>query len=183
MEELIKNLEVQTKALADALKQELSGIRTNRPAPQLIENVRVDYMGATLTVRELGSISVVPPRELQVAVWDRGSANAVAKAIEDSPIRVAPSVEGNIVHVRLPSLTEERRTELTKAAKAGSEKARIKLRGLRDEANKKIEAALKAKTISEDQKFKTKECVQKAVDKANESMEGLLQSKIKEISE
>lgn len=183
MDELIKQLESQTKSLLDSLKQVFGGIRANRPSPQLVENIQVLYLDQQFAVKQLGSISIVPPRELQISVWDKGAVSAVAKAIQDSSLHLMPSVQGNIVRVQLPTLTTERRDELTKVVKSETEKIRIKLRGLRDEANKKIEAALKAKTISEDQKFKTKERIQKAVDKANEEIEGLLQGKIREISE
>ncbi len=183
MEDLIRQLELQTKALVDALKQTLGAVRANRPSAQLLENVQVMYLDQQLTVRQLGSISVVPPREIQISVWDKGVVSAVAKAIENSSLRLQPSVQGNIVRVQMPALTAERREELTKLIKGETEKIKIKLRGGRDEANRKIETALKAKTISEDQKFKTKERVQKAVDKANQEIESLLQGKIKEISE
>lgn len=169
--------------MTDALKQELGGIRTNRPSPQLIENIQVDFLGQALALKQMGSISVVPPRELQVAVWDKSSVSTVAKAIEQSPLRLIPSVEGNVIHVRFPSLTEERRAELMKVAKSSAEKIRIKIRGARDEVNKRIAAAEQAKTISEDQKFKTKDRVQKLIDKANADIEVVLTAKIKEISE
>jgi len=183
MDELVKQLELQTKSLVEALKQALGSVRANRPSPQLVENIPVTYLDQQLTVRQLGSISIQPPRELQISVWDKGAVQAVAKAIENSPLHLASSVQGNVVRAQLPALTAERREELTKLVKGEAEKVRIKLRGARDEVNKKIEAALKAKTINEDQKFKTKERVQKAVDKANQEIEILLTSKIKEISE
>ena len=183
MEDLIKDLDLKSRALLDSLKQELSGIRTNRPTPQLIEDIEVNYLGQMLKVKQLGSISVLPPRELQVTVWDKNSVATVSKAIQDSPLKLNPSIEGNAIRLRLPPLTEERRDELVKVAKSVTEKLRIKIRNLRDEINKKITQAEGAKTINEDQKFKLKKRVDEAVGKVNKDIEDLLNGKVKEISE
>lgn len=183
MEDLIKDLDLKSKAILDFLKQEFSSIRTNRPTPQLIEDIEVNYLDQLLKVKQLGSISVLPPRELQVSVWDKNSVAAVAKAIQDSPLKLSPSVEGNVIRLRLPPLTEERRQELVKVVKSGTEKSRIKLRNLRDEINKKIAQAESAKLISEDKKFKLKKQVDESVSRINKEIESLLSDKIKEISE
>ena len=183
VDQLIKDLEGKTRAALEALKQEFAGIRTNRPMPQLVEDILVDYNGELLKIKQLGSISVVPPREIQVSVWDKNAVQGVVKAIEASPLRFIPSVDGKIIHLRLPPLTEERRQELMKLAKSITEKVRIKIRNLRDEANKKITQAAEAKTLSEDQKFKGKKHVQETIDKGNQEIENLLNTKFKEISE
>ncbi len=180
--DFLKDLDFKTRPLLESLRQELSGIRANRPTPQLVEDILVDYGGQMLKVKQLGSIGVTPPRELQISVWDKSVVQGVAKAIENSSLKLNPSVEGNVVHLRLPPLTEERREELTKIVKAAAEKIRIKLRNLRDETNKKIEESFKAKTINEDQKFKGKKRVQEAVDKTNKDIDALLNSKIAEIN-
>ena len=183
MEALLKDLESKTKALLDFLKQEIGGMRTNRPSPQLVEDFAVDYLGQSLKLKQLGSISIVPPREIQISVWDKNALTAIAKVLETSPLGFRPSIEGKIIHLRLPPLTEERRIELIKIVKASTEKTRIKLRNLRDEANKKIVQALEEKTISEDQKFKSKKKVQDVIDKTMKDIDSLLANKIKEISE
>src|SRR3989344_7631362 len=183
MEKLLKDTEERAKAFLENLRQEFSLVRTNRPAPQLIEDILVEYLGQKLKVKQLGSISVSPPREIQVSVWDKASAPAVAKAIEDSPLKLTPSVDGTLVRLSMPSLTEERRGELIKFVKATAEKSRIRLRAMRGATNKEIEAAFKAKAISEDQKFKTRKQVQEAVDKANKDIETLIGKKVKEITE
>jgi ribosome recycling factor len=183
MEELIKNFSAKTKPLLDGLANEFSSIRTNRPTPQLVEDIAVDYMEQKMKVKQLGSISVVPPREIQIHVWDPASAPAVAKAIESSPLKLSPSVEGTLIRFSMPSLTEERRLELIKFVKATAEKSRIRLRALRDDVNKEIEAAFKAKTLSEDQKFKSKKQIQDVVDKLNRDIEVLVAKKTAEIAE
>lgn len=183
MEDYAKDLEKAARPALESFKNELSGVRTNRPTPKLVEDIKVDYLEQQLSVKQLGSISVVPPREINISVWDQGSVNAVAKAIETSGRGLTANVSGNVIRINLPTLTDERRQELTKLVKNLTEQIKIKIRSLRDEVNKKIEAAFKAKTLSEDQKFKSKNQVQKIVDKLNAEAETLLVGKLKEISE
>lgn len=183
MEELLKDLIVRVKSLVDGLKQELSGIRSNRPTSSLVEDIQIDYNGRMLRIKQLGSVTVVPPRTIQITVWDQDSVQKVAKALEDSKRGFVPNVQGGVIHINLPPLTEERRDELIRSVKGEAEKFRIRLRGIRDESNKSIESAFKAKAISEDQKFKSKKKVQETVDKANQDIEMMLGAKIKEIAE
>ncbi|MEK7555109.1 MAG: ribosome recycling factor [Patescibacteria group bacterium] len=183
MEQLLKNIESEFGLVRDGLKTELSALRTNRPTPQLVENINVSYAESVMKVKQLGSISVQPPRDIVVTLWDKGAAGAVAKAIEEANIGMNPAVQGNAVRMSLPPLTEERREDLMKIAKGIAEKAKIKVRSLRDGANKKVEAAFKEKTISEDQKFKVKKQVQDIVDRGNAEIESLLGKKAGEIGE
>lgn len=179
MDSLIKEFEADLKAAADHFKDECSGIRTNRPSSRLVEDVKVEYFGQMTPVKQLGSIMIIPPREMAVSVWDKGAAAEVAKAIEHANLGLSISVDGSTVRLALPLLTDERRTELIKLAKALAEKERIKVRGYRDDINKKI----KAQEIDEDMAFRMKERVQKAVDAVNAAIEALLDSKITEIND
>ena len=183
MDIIIKDLTVKSQQLLSTLREELGGIRTNRPSAQLVEEIFVDYAGQRLKVKQLGSISVNPPREIVISVWDKEAVGAVIKAVQDSPVKLNPSVEGTTIRLSLPSLTAERREELTKLAGQMGEKIRIRLRALRDDVNKQIESAFKAKTVSEDQKFKTKKKVQTEVDKANKEIETAIEKKTREIVE
>ncbi len=169
--------------LAESLKQELGGIRTNRPATKLIEDIKVSYLEQTLAVKQLGTIAVQPPRDIIVTTWDKGAVPAIAKAIQDAKLGLTPSTDGNVIRMQLPPLTLERREELTRFAKAATEKVRIRLRSERDEVMKRVEHMAKEKQITEDQKFKVKKNIQERVDKVNRDMEGELQKKVKEISE
>lgn len=179
----MKDFEGGAKPALDGLKAELSGIRTNRPHPGLIEDIKVDYMGQSLMIKQLGSISIIPPREINVSVWDAAALPSVVKAIETSGRGLTANVSGNLIRINLPTMTDERRAELSKLVKSTVEQVKIKIRSLREDANKRVEAAFKAKTLSEDQKFKTKEQIQKSVDKINAEIENLLVGKLKEISE
>lgn len=179
----IKDLEEKLKKAGESLKNELAGLRANRPSPKLIEGVAVDYAGQRMTVRQLGSITIAPPRDLVVSVWDANALPAVAKGIEAANLGVSVAVQGSIVRVTLPALSNERRAEIEKLAKKITEEHRIRVRAARDEAMKAIERAEKEKQISENEKFALKKKAQDAVDKQNKDIEAHLAAKVKEVYE
>ena len=179
----LKNLEQKLRKLFEDLKTEFQTIRSGRPSPRMVEDIKVDYYGQQMPVKALGSISAVPPREINISVWDKGAVSAVAKAIENSPLNVTANTDGNLIRISLPQLTDERRKELEKVVKKMAEETRIKIRGAREEANKEIKRSEEDKKLSEDAAFKNKEEVQESVDKINGEIEKLLDNKLKEIYE
>ncbi len=183
MDIILKNLELGLKQNMEHLKSELGTVRGNRPSPKLVEDISVEYYGQKLTVKQVGAISVVPPREIQISIWDKNAVNIVAKAIESSNLNVSSSVDGNIIHINLPPLSQERREELIKIVKKEGELARISIRNHRDEAIKESKNEFESGKITEDDKFKAKDKIQEATDKANEEIEKILEQKIKEIEE
>lgn len=183
MQEVLKDLEKRISSALTILSQEVSGVRTSRPSPALVEDLKISMYNQELVLKQLGSVSVVPPRELVVSLWDPSGINQVAKAIEDSKRGFTVSVRGSAIHLNLPPLSAERRAEMVKLLKGIIEKGRIQIRFARDEANKRLEAAEKSKQISEDQKFQAKKKIQDIVDKANKEVETLLAKKEKEILE
>lgn len=183
MDTLLKELESNLKQSLDFLYAELQGVRSNRPSVGLVEDVKVDAYGQQLTVKEVGSLSVRPPRDIEVSVWDQSILNATAKAIESAKAGFSVSVSGTLIRITLPPLTDERRAELSKLVKKMVEASRITIRGHREEVNKKIRAAEDIGEMSEDQAFKGKEQVQKSVDVANKKIEAMLEAKIAELAE
>ena len=183
MEQILKELEAKLKSALSALTGEVAGVRTNRPSPALVEDLKIDYLGQQLAIKQLGSISVLPPREMVISLWESSGATQVAKALEDSKRGFSVSVQGNAIRVSLPPLSAERREEMLKLLRTMVEKTKIQVRSSRDEANKKIEAGLKAKIITEDQKTRGKKKIQDATDKINGEVEALFKKKEKEISE
>jgi ribosome recycling factor len=181
--DILKDLETKTNEAIKFFKEQLAGIRGGRPNAKLVEDVSVDYFGQKLNVKQLGSINILPPREIQISVWDKNAAAAVLKAIEASNLNVSVNLEGNLIRINLPPLSGERRQELIKLAKKEAEAIRIEIRNLRDEINKEISRQFDEKKISEDEKFKLKEKIQTSIDKTNEEIEKILENKIKEIEE
>lgn len=183
MHESINTFKEAAKKIIEDFKKEISGVRANRPSAALIEEIRVMYYGNPTPLKHVGTISVLPPRELQVQFWDKEAVQPSAKAIEGSALGLNPNVEGNTIRIFLPELSSERRDELAKYAKKISEEYRIKLRHVRDEANKTIQSAFDDKEIGEDLKFKLKEEVQKHTEDTNTLIEEILDKKIAEIHE
>ncbi len=179
----LKFLEQKLKSFAESLKTEFQAIRSGRPSPRMVEDIKVDMYGQMMPIKSLGSISVVPPREIQISLWDITAVNAVAKAIETSSLNVSANTDGSLIRLNLPQLTDERKKEMEKVVRKMTEEIRIKVRTAREDANKEIKNLEADKKLSEDTAFKQKEEVQKLVDKVNKDLEILLENKLKEIFE
>lgn len=136
-----------------------------------------------LSIRELGSLSLLPPRTIQVTVWDPSAVPAVMKALESAHLGLSMTNDGNSIRATLSSLGNERREELSKLVKKASEAARIQIRGRRDEAMKHLKDSENKKEITEDDAFKSKEKIQKATDKANGEVEAITEAKLAELGE
>ena len=171
--EAMEATDIQFQTITSDARKEFANIRANRPSAALVESLPVEYMEGTYTIRQLGSISILPPRTIAIAVWDAASAPAVAKAIEASSIGVKPAIEGILIRFTLPPLTDERREELIRSLKRLAEDFRIRIRTRREEINKKIESDFKAKLLTEDGRFKAKKRVQAPVLLANAHIEQL----------
>ena len=183
MEQLIQSFKVRTAGIVDRFKKEISSVRTNRPSASFVEDIKVTYYDQTMPLNQVGSVGITPPREIHIQVWDKAATAAVVKAIESSSLGLTPSVEGNVVRLFLPELSEERREEFVRHVKKISEQHRIELRHARDEANKEIKKKEEDGELTEDEKFKVKEEVQKVVDETNKAIETALEGKIYEIKE
>ncbi|MDP2650563.1 MAG: ribosome-recycling factor [bacterium] len=175
--EHLKELEQKFNTLALKLKDELSSVRTNRPTPKLVDSIKAEYAGQFLAVNQLGSISVEPPRSIIVTPWSTDSAPSIVKAIEAANIGVSAAQQGNVVRITLPELTEERRQELIKLVRKMAEETRIRMRIDRDEVNKIIN-----QEADKNEKFRAKEALQKLVDKFNQEVDEVVDTKIQEIS-
>jgi ribosome recycling factor len=182
-ETIVKDLETALAGATGKLKQELGAVRGNRPSIEMVQDIRLSIYDQSLTVKELGSISVVPPRMIQVMVWDQSAVGAVANAINNAHVGLSASNDGNVIRATLSALGDERRAELTKLVKKTAEAVRIQIRAHRDDATKRLKEAEAAKEITEDDSFRAKEKVQKAVDKANGDIEALVNGKMAELGE
>lgn len=163
------------------LAQELSSLHTNRATPALVENISVEYYGASTPLKSLAAISSPGPGEILIQPWDKNSIPVIEQAIIASPLGLAPSVDKEVIRLKIPPMTEERKKELLKLVGRNIEDARIALRRERDEIIKKLETEKKQGEISEDEFFRLKKEVQKKVDDANEKIEQMNRDKTAEI--
>jgi len=179
----LKELETALKNTVDFLKGELQNVRGNRPSAEILENIKVNCYGQIMSVKQIGSMSIKPPREIEIHVWDKNAVQPTVKAIEDAKIGLSVSADGNVIRASLPSLTDERRKELSKLAGKVTESVRIQLRNQRDESIKRFKTSEEKGEMTEDEFFQAKEKTQKLVDEANRKINEILGSKIKEIEE
>ncbi|MDI6717624.1 MAG: ribosome recycling factor [Patescibacteria group bacterium] len=177
----IKEAENKINGFINALKQQFMAMRSNRPSPRMVEDIPVEVYGQKMTIKQIGAISIVPPIQIQISVWDKSIVNTAAKAIESSNLNVNANIDGVVIRINLPPLSDERRRELIKIVKREVEDTKIKIRSFRDEINKEIVRDFEEGNITEDAKFKLKEQAQKVVDEANKELEIILKNKTEEI--
>jgi ribosome recycling factor len=146
-----------------------------------LENIKINCYNQTLPLKQLGSLNVVPPREIDVNLWDKSIIKTVVKAIDDAKLGVSASDDGNIIRVTLPALSEERRKEFVRQVSRLAEESRIQIRRERDEINKEVKSAKEEGSLSEDQKFKILKKIQETIDDINKKINSLAEAKIGEL--
>jgi len=179
----IQNFNTRGEEVVKWLEAEFGGIRTGRATPMLLDLVHVESYGTKVPIQQVGSVSVEDARTLRVSIWDQSVIKSVEKAITEADLGVSVTADGSGIRVIFPELTGERRAQLLRIAKAKHEEARVSLRNARDEAMKEIEKLEKNGELSQDEKFSTKENLQKKVDSFNVSLNQLLERKEDEIAQ
>jgi ribosome recycling factor len=163
------------------LKSELSTLRTGRASSSLVEQIQVDYYGVKTPLIQIAQIAVPEPRMITVQPYDKNALKEIEKAIQTSNLGINPVNDGNLIRLVVPSMTEERRKELVKIVSQMEEKARVSVRNIREEIVKEIQRQEKDGKISEDEKITAKDDLQKVVDKYNEEIKKLAETKEKEV--
>jgi ribosome recycling factor len=182
-EQIVKDCETSLAGVVAKLKQEFGQIRGNRPSPEMLQDIKVNLYEQWLTVRELGSLSVMPPRTITITVWDKDAIGPLMNAIEAAHLGLSVANDGTTIRATLSSLGNERREELMKLVKKTTENGRIEIRARREDAIKRLKDAESRKEATQDDVFKTKEKIQKAVDKANKDAEAMMEAKLAELGE
>ena len=165
----------------EALKNELSKLRTGRAHPSLIEQLRVNYYGAQTPLSQVAQITVEDARTLVVTPWDRAAVGDVDKALRSSDLGLNPVTLGQVIRIPLPALTEQRRKDLVKHLRHEGENAKVAIRNIRRDANNYLKGLLKDKSVTEDEERKAQDVIQKLTDRFIVDIEKLLDSKEKEL--
>ena len=165
----------------DALKHDFGGLRTGRASAALLDPIVVDAYGAKTPIVQVGSVTVPEPRLLQISVWDRGLVQAVEKAIQQSNLGLNPQTEGNVIRLRMPDLTQDRRKELAKVAHTYAEKARVAVRNVRRDGMDHIKLLEKSAGMGEDDAKGKSDEVQKMTDAIIKDIDATLKTKEAEI--
>jgi ribosome recycling factor len=176
-----KDLSRRMHGAVEALKHDFGGLRTGRASTTLLEPIHVDAYGANMPINQVASITVPEPRMLQISVWDRGLVIATEKAIRASNLGLNPQTEGQVIRLRMPELTQDRRKELVKVAHQYAEKARIAARNVRRDGMEQLKALEKAHAMSEDEHKKKADEVQKMTDEIMKEIDAVLKAKEAEI--
>ena len=184
-EDYLKELQADMDKAIEALRREMTGIRTGRATPALIENVQVEVAtyGSTMPLRQLGNIAAPDPRLLIVNPWDKSTLGDIDRAIRSSGLGLNPTSDGQVVKVPIPALTNDRRKDMVKVLGRHAEAARIRIRGVRREYNEIFKTLADEKDITEDERDRAIEKVQKATDSHVKKVDEIAASKEKEILE
>lgn len=178
---LLDHVEEHMMKATEHLKNELTGIRTGKASPALVENISVDYYGTSTRLKELAGITAPEPRLLVIQPWDPSSVSAIEKAILGSKIGISPVSDGKIIRLPIPELSEERRNTLVKQVRTLAEESRITIRNVRRDGNEIAKKAQKNSEITEDELKVMLEKIQKLTDDYIKEVDQIVDKKEKEL--
>ena len=181
--EILNETESKMKKTVEATGREFSTIRTGRANPSLVEGIKVDCYDSSMPIKQLATISTPEPRLIIIQPWDHSILENIEKAILTSELGITPNNDGKAIRIAVPQLTRERREELAKVLKKIAEEGKISLRTARRVANDETEKLEKDKLITEDEKFKSKDLIQKLIEKYTKEIDKHLENKEREIQE
>tara|TARA_A100001011_G_C14141023_1_gene769721 strand:+ start:293 stop:892 length:600 start_codon:yes stop_codon:yes gene_type:complete len=177
------NYSIKMSKTIQSFKKDISTLRTGRANTSMLDTIKVDVYGQLMPIEQLGTISVPEARLISIQVWDKSNTSLVESTIQKSELGINPQVDGQVIRLRIPDLTEERRKELIKVLKNMGEKGKVAVRNIRREANEDLKKKLKDKQISEDQNKNYEKNIQKLTDLNISNIEKILLDKEKEISQ
>ena len=165
----------------DVFAKELSSLRTGRANASMLDLVKVDVYGQQMPINQLGSITTPEPRTINIQVWDLNNVSLVDAAIKKSELGLNPQIDGQLIRLPVPDLSEERRNEIKKIVKSMGEKCKVSIRNIRREGNDELKKLLKNKKISEDEVTKNEKIIQEQTDKNIKIIDEKVISKEKDI--
>ena len=178
-----KNYSSKVEKTIQSFKKDISTLRTGRANTNMLDTIKVDVYGQLMPIEQLATVSVPEARLISIQVWDKSNINLIESAIQKSELGINPQTDGQIIRLRIPDLTEERRKDLIKILKNMGEKGKISIRNIRREANEDLKKKLKEKTLSEDQNKSFEKIIQKITDDNIANIDRILVEKEKEISQ
>ena len=180
-EEILQNCNSKMKKAFDVFSRDLGSLRTGRANAAMLDIIKVDVYGQSMSINQLATISTPEARLLNVQVWDQNNVTLIDSAIKKSNLGINPQIDGQLLRIPIPNLNEERRSELKKIMGELAEKAKISIRNIRREANDDLKNDLKNKKIGEDEFKNFEKKIQNSTDKQISELEKKLEVKEKEI--
>lgn len=179
--EIKKSCEERMLKSLEALRADLSKVRTGRAHTGLLDHVTVDYYGSPMPINQVANVNLIDARTISVQPWEKKMVQAVEKAIRDSDLGLNPMTQGDVIRVPMPALTEERRRDLVKVIRHEGEAAKVAVRNLRRDANQQVKDLVKAKEASEDDERRAQDEIQKATDRHIVDIDKMIAQKEAEI--
>ena len=176
-----KNYSSKMDKTIQSLKKDISTLRTGRANTNMLDTIKVDVYGQLMPIDQLATITVPEARLISIQVWDKANTAVIESTIQKSELGINPQIDGQVIRLRIPDLTEERRKDLIKILKNMGEKSKIAIRNIRREANDDLKNKLKEKIISEDENKNFEKNTQKLTDQNIETIDKILVEKEKEI--
>lgn len=181
IDDILKELKASSEKAKEALKRDLSKLRTGRAHPAMLDTLRVDYYGQSTPIAQMASVGVPEPRMLTVKPWDKSGVQAIEKAIRESDLGLNPQVDGDLIRIPIPALSEQRRKDLVKIAKKAGEECKVAVRKARHEALDMLNELKESGDASEDEVDRGKKKAEEAVSEAGQSIDQIIAAKEKEI--
>jgi ribosome recycling factor len=176
-----KTMEAKMDQSIEALKNNLSKIRTGRANPALLDAIHVEYYGSMVPLSQVANVSLLDARTISVQPWEKGMGTKIEKAIRESDLGLNPASMGDLIRVPMPPMSEERRKEMTKLVRTEGENAKIAVRNLRRDANEAVKKLVKDKQASEDDQKRSEADIQKLTDKHVATIDQLVAAKEQEV--
>tara|TARA_Y100001980_G_C14376644_1_gene179926 strand:- start:144 stop:704 length:561 start_codon:yes stop_codon:yes gene_type:complete len=176
-----KNYSLKMEKTIQSFKKEISTLRTGRANSSMLDMIKVDVYGQMMPINQLATISVPEARLITVQVWDKSNVTLIDSSIQKSDLGINPQIDGQIIRIRIPDLTEERRKELIKVLKGMTEKNKVSIRNIRREANEELKRKLKDKKITEDENKNFEKSTQKLTDDHISKIDKITEEKEKEV--
>lgn len=183
LEEVFKELRAGIDKAIEALRRDLSKVRTGRAHAGMLDSIRVDYYGVSTPLQQMATVGVPEPRLITIKPWEKGQAKAIDKAIRDSDLGLNPQVDGELIRIPIPALTEERRKEMVKLTRKYGEESKVAVRKYRREANEMIDALDKDGDVGGDEAERARKKVEELVAEGTSKVDTVIASKEKDILE
>ena len=172
---------LKMKKTIESFKKDLSTLRTGRANPSMLDLIRVDVYGQKMPINQLGTITTPEPRMINIQVWDLNNVSLIDSSIRKSELGLNPQIDGQLIRLPIPDLSEERRNEMKKLIKSMGEKCKISIRNIRREANDELKKLLKSKDVSEDDENKFEKRIQEVTDQNIKKIDDKVSTKENEI--
>ena len=180
-DEILLDAEERMEKAVTVFADQLTGLRTGRATPGLVDSIRIDYYGSQTPLKQVANITVPEPQQIQIRPFDTGTMNEIVKAIQSSDVGMAPMSDGRVIRLNVPPLSTERRRQLVSRTKEFAEDSRVSIRNIRRDANKHADNAQKDKSMSEDERDSVKDEVQTLTKKYEGTINSAAAEKEKQI--